>query len=107
MSKKQSQLKDIVKLKKQIAESEFRSAQNDLNAMDACLTDKRTQIERASSSAFNATGIELQSAQLFVAKQFSEIQQLQEQREALAVTLEQARLELQGIIMSENVLEGS
>lgn len=105
MRKPKSKLNDIVKLKKRIAESEFLSAQNELQALDEQLRSMRAQIDNASSSGLDVSGAELETAHLFVSKQIKEIRQLAERRHLLVSTFEEARTKLQGIIMSESVLE--
>ena len=80
MTKVQSQLTEIVRLKKQIAETEFRVAQQNLSNLSAEIEAIETLIDSASDMGAAASGVELESALKYVSKQTSKIQELTGQR---------------------------
>ena len=105
MTKAHSQLTEIVRLKKQIAENEFRVAQQNLSNHNAEIEAIETRIGKASNMGMTANGIELDSALKYVSKQTSKIQELIGQRGILERNLELARTKLQSAIVSESVLQ--
>lgn len=105
MSKNQDQLNEIVRLKKQIAESEFRVAQRDLDSHDAEVRSIQKLILSASEVGKNVSGTELNSASKYVSLQSGKMQELSKQRGILVRNIERARAKLQSAIVSETVLE--
>lgn len=104
MASQNKQLAEIVRLKKQIAESEYRAAFESLKIIDAQIDALNLQISSASTEKSPSSGVELSSRLKFLQRQMAGLEDLQSCRQPLVSNLEAAREKLKNIILSEDVL---
>ena len=104
MTKQELQLTEIVRLKKRVAESDFKKAMSNLQKLDEKIENIRARIAAANSKEGFSSGIELQGATRFVQRSMTEMTQLVAQRTELLKDVDAAREKLKSIILSEDVL---
>ena len=105
MTKTDTKLREIVRLKKRIAESEYRAVSRELESLDEKIEQMRAGIDAAQTNGEYSSGTELGAVFNFVRKQLSELQALKAARGTLVIELGAARDKLKNIILSEDVLK--
>ncbi len=104
MTKQQLQLTEIVRLKKRVAESDFKKAMSNLQKLDERIENMRSRIVAANSNESLSSGIELQGTARFVQRLMTKMTDLFAQRTELLKDVDAARQKLKSIILSEDVL---